>query len=114
MRAGEVAFVGALVHRFRGLMPLLRDHLEFYDGVLPHVFLGEVTRWVLERASQPDDSEVARVLAFIEECFAAGGEHERELISVSFLENLPRRGEPGAELRDRLGPQLMHQLDRLG
>lgn len=114
LRSAEVAFVGALVHRFPVLLPLLQEHLDDYDGLLPHVFLGDVTRWVLGHIESPADSEVGAVLVFFEACFAQGGEHERELISVSFLENLPRRGEPGAALRDQLGPDLLRQLDQIG
>lgn len=114
MRAAEVAFVGSAAHRFPGLMMLLQEHLDDYEELLPHVFLGDVTRWVAARALPPRDPEVEQLLAFIEARFAQGGEHEREMISVSFLENLPRPGEPGAELRNQLGPNLLRQLDQIG
>lgn len=114
MRAAEVAFVGALVHRFPILVPLLQEHLDDYDGLLPHVFLGDVTRWVLGRGLPSGSSEARAVLDFIEACFAQGTEHERELISVSFLENLPRAGEAGAEWRDQLGPELQRELEQIG
>lgn len=113
MRASEVAFVGALVHRFMSLEPLLQEHLDDYDGLLPHVFLGDVTRWIVTSASE-GSSEVTDVLGFFEWSFARGGEHEQELIAVSFLENLPSPGDPGAEVRSQLGPALTRQLEQIG
>lgn len=114
MRAAEVAFVGCLVCRLPNLMPLLQEHLDDYETLLPHVLLGDVTRWVVERARPSVGPEVETLLAFFETSFVEMGEHERELISVSFLENLPPRGEAGSELRDQLGPNLTQQLRQIG
>jgi hypothetical protein len=46
--------------------------------------------------------------------FAAGDEEIAELMAVSFLENLPRPGEPDHEVRELLGPRLRSELDRMG
>lgn len=112
MRAEEAAFVGALVHRFPMLLPTLQQHLDDYDGLLPHVFLGDITRWIVEKFDSEDDSQIKGLLIFIEDCFSEGNENERELITVSFLENLPLLGK-GAKLRTRLGPNLLQQLNQL-
>lgn len=115
MRAAEVAFVGALVHRFPLLRPLLQEHLDDYDALLPHVFLGDVTRWVTNEFATGGRSEALRaVLEFIESSFRDGHDHERELVAVSFLENLPRPDEEGSQLRRVLGPHLTKQLEAMG
>ena len=112
MRAAEVSFVGALVQRFPVLKGLLQQHLDDYDGLLPHVLMGEVTRWLISEFRKDNASPVVReFLGFMETAFANREEHDRELIAVSFLENLPRIGEPGEELRRALGPALRRQLD---
>ncbi len=54
------------------------------------------------------------MLAYLETGYAARDPHIQELISVSFLELLPRPEEPLAELRSLVGPQLRTQLDRIG
>lgn len=115
MRAAEVAFVGALVHRFPVLLPILQGHLDDYDGLLPHVLMGDITRWVLnEFRSHGPSRTFTEILDFFEESLRKAHEHERELIAVSFLENLPRPDEPGAEVRELLGSALRHQLELIG
>jgi RNAse (barnase) inhibitor barstar len=70
----------------------------------PHV------RTMAEAAVQRDDSELAPFLELLDEAYENGGGEVQELISVSFLEHLPRLGEPGSELRARLGPAMTAQM----
>lgn len=117
MRAITVAFVGALAHRFPALLSVLEEHLEEQRGeVLPHVLMGEVTRWLVAQFIGAGGSDVAirDVLGFMEQAFNSGGEQVQELLAVSFLENLPRPGEPGSEIRSILGPSMQEELRRLG
>ena len=87
-----------------GLDALHREHLEDYDELLPHVFLGDVTRWLTTGAPGP---AAASVLAVLERHWTAGDEAVRNAIAVSFLENL----EPGdAAVRAALGPGLQAEL----
>ena len=116
MRAGELAFIGALVHAHRWFLGLLQEHLDFYDGLLPHLLLADVERWA--EAALADGSEgslqrLAAVLAFLEQGMLGGAE-AKELISVSFLEHLPRPGVPGSELRSLVGPACIAQLSIIG
>lgn len=114
MNAEEVAFVGALVHRFPALTALLREHLAYYDALLPRAFMGDVTRWAVAKQRAGSPSELAPFLEFVESCYRQGTTEEQELISVSFLENLPGPEEPGGDLRSALGPQLAEQLRCIG
>jgi hypothetical protein len=111
--ADDVAFVGALCYRFVVLMHLLQEHLDDYDSLLPHVLMGDVTRWVVQTFnSDAADATLQQMLDFIESAFEEG--RSEELISVSFLENLPRPGQGGAEVRALLGPALQDQLRQIG
>jgi len=115
MRAYEVAFVGALCFRFPELIPQLQEHIDDYDGLLPHVFMGDVTRWVLQRFhDDPSDPTVRQILDFIETAFEHAAGEEREIIGTSFLENLPRPGEENDGVRALLGPALRNQLQEIG
>jgi hypothetical protein len=92
-------------------MPLLQKHLDAYDGLLPHVWMGDLTRSVISRfRTDAADPLLRDVLDFIEMAFEQVGGEDRELITASFLENLPRREQVGAELRSLLGPALQDQL----
>lgn len=114
MRAATVAFIGALVHAFPVLRPVLQEHLNDQEGeVLAHLFMADVERWlereVMNRRSQ-SSTEVAGVLTFLEDTFGKGDPEVNELIAASFLEHLPRPGELGSEIRDMVGPYLRQQL----
>jgi hypothetical protein len=118
MSAATVAFVGALAYAIPALRPVLQEHLDDQEGeVLPHLFMADVERWIhLEVVNRPKQSSdvVARVLEFLEEAYALGDPEVTELISVSFLEHLPRPGELGSEVHTMVGPHLRHQLRIIG
>lgn len=117
MRAATVAFVGALVHRFPELLPLLQEHLDDQDGeVLPHVFMGDLTRWLVRRfaTAGAQDATLRQILGFMEDAYRSRDPEAQELLSVSLLENLPRPGETGWEIRSIVGPALREELHRIG
>jgi hypothetical protein len=116
VKAYDAAFVGALFFRFPELMPLLQEHLnDFDDTFLPHVLMGDITRWiVLQFHQDPNDPTLRQMLSFIEAAFERASHDDRELIAVSFLENLPRVGQEDADIRAILGPALQNELQQIG
>ncbi len=113
-------FVYALAKRFTDLAPILKDHAEFYGEVLPHIFFYDLTQWLLsllESGAGTDARErrqrLQDVLDTLEKTFANGNDQVKELISVSFLENLPNAGEDGSEIRLMLGPALTEELRKI-
>lgn len=121
MSEHPVSFVRSMVARFPSLSALLEAHIKDNLGeMLPHVFLGDVTRYVLSlllavgAGGLPARRELRGILDYLEEAFDDGDEELQELISVSFLENLPRPGQTGAEIRKMVGPNLRKQLHVIG
>jgi hypothetical protein len=116
VKAYDAAFVGALFFRFPELMPLLQEHLnDFDDTFLPHILMGDVTRWIVLRCHQdPNDPALRQMLSFIEAAFEHADHDDRELLAVSFLENLPRAGQKDADIRAILGPALQNELRQIG
>lgn len=113
-RAADVALVGALAWEVPVLRDALHEHLDENDGeVLPHLLMADYERWA-ETAVATDDPRLARLLALLEGAYGSGGAQAQELISVSFLEHLPRPGEPGSELRHMVGPRMAEQLRVIG
>jgi hypothetical protein len=112
MSEKTIAVLDRLVERFDSLKPLLQEHLaDNFGEVLPHVLLGELTRHLVNLAPETSRvEELQDVLGALETEFAAGDDEVRELLAVSFLENLPRAPEPGHQLRMCLGPALSAEL----
>lgn len=89
------------------------DHLKDYDELLPHVFFGDLTRYVIGRFRIPSsalDSNVTRILDVLERAMTASDSKLRELVSVSFLENLDQAGESYESVKKSLGPSLRREL----
>jgi hypothetical protein len=119
----SVNFIGGLVMRCPFLEPILRAHLaDNFDEVLPHVFFGDLTRYVIREFSRLEgewdcegdepSGQLQDLLEELERAFVEGGGEISELIAVSFLENLPSPGENGQELRNLLGPGLKSEFER--
>jgi hypothetical protein len=85
------------------LNSILRDHLEYFGELLPHVLFGDIARWTQEAlGTAPRSPWVSRLIELLDSGYADEGDDVRELIVVSFLENL--FDEPA--LAAVLGPHL--------
>lgn len=106
MSANTVAAIGALIDAHRELLPVLEEHLIDNEGeVLPHLVMADVIRWLVDhRQSHPGICQ--SVLSWLEREYVDGAEDVRGLITVSGVVMIPDPGQPGAELRDLLGPAL--------
>lgn len=106
MSATTVAAIGALIDSHRELLPVLERHLEDNEGeLLPHLVMSDVIRWLVDHRTS--DPQVCRgVIDWLEQKFLTGPDDVRGLIAVSGVEMIPDPGQPGAELRNLLGPSL--------
>lgn len=68
MTPSTAAFIEGVVEAAPSLRHVFDEHSSDYDGdVLPHLFMQDVTRWVLEQARRPRfPSEVQSLLDFFE------------------------------------------------
>lgn len=68
MTPSTAAFIEGVVEAAPSLRHVFDEHRRDYDGdVLPHLFMHDVTRWVLEQAGQPRfPSGVKSLLEFFE------------------------------------------------
>jgi hypothetical protein len=64
------------------------EHVADYGEVLLHVLFGALTRFVLEANEERDVGVVERTLEFLEQAWVDGDEEVRNLVAVSFVENV--------------------------
>jgi hypothetical protein len=112
LESEDALFVERLVTEVPALRPLFDDHLAFHDyDLLPHVFFGDVTRFVVSGFSDDPErrSDAEKILALLEEAIASPDEDVQNVVSVSFCENL--LGErPLDAIRAAMGPRLRAEL----
>jgi hypothetical protein len=112
MSAATELFVRNVVATEPELQPLFEEHMEDNFGeMLPHMFFGDVTRWfeseLSDDASRP---KAVRLLRYLESIYDAAPADVKNVIDVSFVENLTVNG-AGVGL---LGPQLQEAARELG
>jgi len=121
MSVSAIAFAKEVAALSPALTALLEDHMkDNFDELLPHLFIGDVTRHVIElmEDSSPEDSlavrrEVKTILAAMEAGCATGTPEVQELIAASFLENVPTKEGRCSEISGMLGPKLASQWKKM-
>jgi len=111
------SFVPTLLAEVPGFQVIYDEHLQAYDEVLPHVLVGDLTRYVVAsyRQMRTDASGTARQvadrsLALLEQAMQSSDARLQELVSVSFLENLHQADEDYDDIKTLLGPHLVKEL----
>lgn len=89
-----------------GFAPVYDEHMSDYDEVLPHVLVGELTRFLFGQAS---DAALESALGLLERAAAASDERLQELVAVSFIENLEPNAARFPAMRKHFGPALQAQ-----
>ena len=108
------ALVSRLAREVPRLSPLLAEHIGTYDEVIPHVFFGELTPFLIELKDGPDadQSVLSATLSLLDKACVEGDESVTDVINVSFLENLAGRGQLRA-MQPFFGPALSGWADCL-
>ena len=91
------------------LRAMYDEHIHDYNELLPHVFMGDISRFVVQKAKLGDEdaiSLVRRILDCLEQCMESGADNVKDLISVSFVENVVDHYEALPALRGMIGPTL--------
>jgi hypothetical protein len=107
----ESSFIKNLLNAVPELSGTLDEHLAANDSLLPHVFMGDVTRFYLSEVEKSVENDVVlRLLSILEEGLNSGDEKVDELISVSFIENLGGEDTVIESSKHLMGPALRRTL----
>ena len=80
-------FVKKLVSNNPSLESIHTEHIKDYDKLLPYVFFGDLTRYIDHNFESHQDS-VKKILSSLNRGLHNESEDVKELITVSFLENI--------------------------
>lgn len=104
----SLPLVKAMIDAGPATAELVRAHAEQFGEVLPTVLLADLARWYVTDANRAEAERVATAVARL---FGRGDDTMRAVIATGFLEQLPRREEPGREVVRRLPRPLRRELD---
>jgi hypothetical protein len=107
------ALIDQLAQDVPGLAPMLAEHIADYDEVLPHLFFGELTPFLigLKNGSDADRAVLVKALSMLEEAWKEGHEDVTNVIAVSFIETLQGYGDLRA-MQTFFGPEMSNWADR--
>ncbi len=110
------SFVPLLLERVPELEGIYHQHLKDNDELLPHVFLGDVCRFFAElyTSSKANRSISHRVIEVMDEGLRMGCEQTKELVFVSFLENIPQDNNVYDKIKLDLTPVLKEAVKSYG
>jgi hypothetical protein len=107
-------FVSRLVTAVPKLAPVYQQHFADNDELLPHVFMGDVTRFAIANAEHEDSAgSLSALLALLESELNSSDSEVAELIGVSFVENLCGEDDAIQLLLPRMGEALRQEMRRI-
>lgn len=109
-----LTFIEQLLSIVPELKLVYEEHLADNDTLLPHVFMGDVTRFVMTASrNTPGCAALRRLLMHVENGLSAGDDEVRELILASFVENLIGEHDALHILRPLMGSHLGKKVEAL-
>jgi hypothetical protein len=113
MTYSNFEFMEALLCRVPELMPLYEEHLRDNPTLLPHLLMGEITRFAAGIDGPALTRESTRALLdFLEIGLTDGSDEVKNLVGVSFAENLIGEESGLARLKPMMGSVLRMEVDR--
>ena len=108
----NILFIEKLLRLIPQLNSIYEEHLADNNTLLPHVFMGDVTRFVVaESGKLKSRRPLFQLLQCLEEELENGAEETQEMIVVSFVENLADESLALSLLRPHMGPKLTAAVD---
>lgn len=104
-----------LVGSVAGTEPILDEHVSGNDEVLPHMVMADLRRWFVGAVAAGDKPGVADFLAAIELLYTSDNSETRNVVEVSFMEDLVAVPDPNEQtaieaIREFAGPQTLADL----
>lgn len=103
-------FVERLTSASPQLTAVREQHVEDHGELLPHVLMGDITRFVIARSGDESAEWVTDLLQHMESGLVSGNRDIAELVSVSFVENLSGETAVIAALLPEMGDALRKEV----
>ncbi|MDQ3946655.1 MAG: HNH endonuclease [Actinomycetota bacterium] len=101
-----------LVEAIPEFAPLLDEHVQDFDEILPNILFDTLTRFVLDARERGDDPLVAKCLAFLAAAMRCGDEQIEHLVAATFVETVGPWDPAMNEFIDSWPEALRHEAMR--
>ena len=116
----EKVFFEMMLNKVPELCPFYEEHLADNDELLPHVFMRDVTRFIvdlqnqmLQSKSEKVEKVVSKLFTLFEDAMNYGNSEVQNLVAVSFLENLESDNPSYSVLKSKFGQKLLEDLSTI-
>lgn len=110
-------FFDSLLEKVPELNSVYEEHLSDYDELLPHVLMADITRFILDLLdkdhNQSNEEKISIFLRHFENALKLGDEEVKNIVVVSFLENLEQDSPSYDLLKSRFGKELQNSLRQI-
>ena len=108
-------FIEELLRLLPQLKSIYNEHLaDNDDTLLPHVFMGDVTRFVIAETKKSKRRDILqRLFVHLEEGLKGGPKEVKELIVVSFVENLTGETAVLKTIKPLMRPLLKKEIEAI-
>jgi hypothetical protein len=113
-------FIERLTCALPEFAPIVAESVRYNDGLLPHVVMGDFTRWFIKKFATARDERnpeapaarehLTRAIAFLEREMATADPEVLEIVVTSFLENLHQAGPARGAIESTLGPTVRNWI----
>jgi hypothetical protein len=111
MNNTQTFFLLELVQLLPALRPIYIEHLNDNGEMLPHVLMGDFTRFIVQNVTPPSNEQnVQPILDSLEEALTGGNPELDNLVGVSFVESLQGEEKALKVLVNRVGPALREEI----
>lgn len=80
--------INILIDEFKDLKPVLQEHLDFYEELLPHVYFGECNEFFISYINEDNPQMLQRLFGVFEIMATEGNDQVKNILCVTILERL--------------------------
>lgn len=80
--------INLLIDEFKDLKPVLQEHIEFNEELLPHVFFGECNEFFINYINEDNPKVLQRLFGVFEIMSTEGNDEVENILCVTILERL--------------------------
>lgn len=80
--------INIFIDEYKDLQPVLQEHIEFYEELLPHVYFGECNEFFINYINEDNPLVLQKLFSLFEMMATQGNDDVENILCVTILERL--------------------------